>query len=209
MPAARFRAVGAYSIWGSAMKHVFVVMIALAVAPFASAQPLSGGFVGFGVGSYSYRERAGDLTIIDETSSSWHALGGYEFNDHFAFEGTWGRSGTLKGRVDNFDAGFGPTTLNVIEKYDTYSLRAVGMLPFKKLKLLGGLGYYSSRLDLTLRIDGVGEFSDDSTTDDGAMADLAVQYDLDRMYVRAEYDWFDTPSGVQASEFSLNVLFKF
>jgi hypothetical protein len=184
-------------------------MIALAIAPFAHAQPLSGGFVGFGVGSYSYKETSAGTTVIDENSSSWHALGGYEFNDHFAFEGSWGKSGKLQGSVDDFVPGFGPATLSVTEKYETYTLRAVGMLPFKKVKLLGGLGYYSSQIDLTVRVEGLGEFSDNGMSDDGAMAALGVEYDLDRMYVRAEYDWFDTPSGVDASEISLNVLFKF
>jgi opacity protein-like surface antigen len=192
------------------MKHLFVLLIGLAIAPFAGAQPLTGGFVGFGVGSFSYQEDdVTGATIIDDTSSSWHALGGYEFNDHFAFEGSWGRSGSLHGTIDDFIPGSGPVTLELIGKYEIYTLRAVGMLPFKKFKLLGGLGYYNARLNLTVRAPGFGEFSDDSNTDDGAMAAIGAQYDLDRFYLRAEYDWFDAPSGVQQSEVSLNVLFKF
>jgi hypothetical protein len=194
------------------MKYVLATLLCAALAPLPlAAQPLTGGFVGFGIGSFDHKESDGaGNTIVSGSTTKWQGLGGYEFNDHFAVEGSWGKTGTVKGAFTQSFLGSGTVTVNVLEKYETYTLRAVGMLPLKKLKLLGGAGYYNSRLSVTLRIEGTpGELSDNSTVDNGAMLLGGVQVDLERFSIRAEYDWFHTPRDVESSEATVNVIFKF
>lgn len=194
------------------MKYLLGSVLAIALVPLAAtAQPLTGGYVGLGVGAFDYKESDGaGGTIIDDTTTKWQGLGGYEFNDHFAVEGSWGKTGSVRGAVTQSFPGVGTVTLNVIEKYETYTLRAVGVLPLDKVKLLAGGGYYNSRLNITLRIEGMaGELSDNSTVDEGAMLLGGVQVDLYRFSIRAEYEWFDAPRDVESSEVTVNVLFKF
>jgi Outer membrane protein beta-barrel domain len=194
------------------MRYALALLLGVALAPLPiAAQPLTGGFVGLGIGSFDHKESDGaGNTILSGSTTKWQGLGGYEFNDHFAVEGSWGKTGSITGTFTQSFPGSGPLTVNLIEKYETYTLRAVGMLPLKSVKLVGGAGYYNSRLTATLRIEGVpGELSDNSTVDNGAMLLGGVQVDLERFSIRAEYEWFDTPRDVESSEVTVNVLFKF
>lgn len=192
------------------MKQWLVLVLGLTAAPLASAQALSGGFVGYGVGSYAYRETSGGVVIIDDSASSWRAFGGYEIKRYFAVEGSWGRSGALKGSYDANIPGYGLATFDLQGKYETYTIRAVGMLPFKRFKLVGGGGYYNTRLDLNLRVRGVpGEINDNTGTEDGTTLFAGLQYDLTVMGIRFEYEWFDQSQGTKASQATINLLFRF
>jgi opacity protein-like surface antigen len=192
------------------MKQWLLLVPCLTVAPLAGAQALSGAFVGYGAGSYAYRETSAGLVIIDDTASSWRAFGGYEIKRYFAVEGSWGRTGSLRGSYDENIPGYGIATFDVEGKYETYTIRAVGMLPLKRFKLVGGGGYYNTRLDLNVRVRGLpGEINDNSGTDDGTTLFAGLQYDLNVMGVRFEYEWFDQRQGTDASQVTINLLFKF
>lgn len=191
------------------MKQWLVLALCLTVAPFAGAQSLGGGFVGYGVGSYAYRETSGGLVIIDDSASSWRGFGGYEIKRFFAVEGSWGRTGALKGSHDENIPGFGVATFDLQGKYETYTIRAVGMLPLKRFKLVGGGGYYNSRLDLNVRVRGLSGEINSSGTDNGTTLFAGLQYDLDVMGIRFEYEWFDQRQGTTASQATINLLFRF
>lgn len=192
------------------MRHVLLLAAALGFAPLATAQPLSGAYVGFGAGSFDYSEASGGATLVDDSASSWRAFGGYEINKHLSVEGSWGRTGAVHGRFDQDLFGTGPVTVDLTEKYEIYTIRAVGKLPLRHVTLLAGAGYYNARLTFNLRVEGfTGEVNDNSNTDDGGMLLGGVQYDLDYMSIRAEYERFSFPSEIDASQLSINVLFKF
>jgi hypothetical protein len=191
------------------MKQWLLLVPCLTVAPFAGAQSLSGAFVGYGAGSYAYRETDAGVVIIDDSASSWRAFGGYEIKRFFAVEGSWGRTGSLKGSYEANLPGYGIATFDVEGKYETYTIRAVGMLPLKRFKLVGGGGYYNSRLDLNVRVRGLSGEINSSGTDNGTTLFAGLQYDLDVMGIRFEYEWFDQRQGADASQATINLLFKF
>ncbi|HEX6996535.1 MAG TPA: outer membrane beta-barrel protein [Gammaproteobacteria bacterium] len=182
------------------------------LASTSQAQENAGAYFGFSLGSFDYEETE-EVTglVISDSTSAYRLFGGYRFSDNFAVEGSWGATGDIKEGFSGSDPALGTVTLDIKGDYEVLSVRALGILPFDKVSLFGGVGYYDA--DLTAR----GRYEDAfqivaikvEGSDDGATVIGGLQFDLDRLSIRGEYEWFDTDSNVDASDISIGLLFNF
>src|SRR5262245_32713641 len=152
------------------MQYLICFGLSLAFMQSAAAQDSrEGAYMGFSLGSFSYEEEDPDLgvTIVDDSATAYRIFGGYRFNDNFAFEGGWGKTGDLQDGFSESIPGFGNLTLNMTGDYEVLTVRALGFIPFENVSLLGGLGYYDADLNATINVSGLGSFSAEGS-DDGA-----------------------------------------
>ena len=193
------------------MKYLIWLGLSLACVQGAAAQDRSGAYVGASVGSFSYQEEDEGLGVIDDTATAYRVLGGYRFNDHFAVEGGWGKTGDLKGGFTETIPPFGTFTINVVGNYEILTVRALGFLPFEKVSLLGGVGYFDADIDASVSATGpiVIDALDASGSDDGATLVGGLEFNLERVDIRGELEWFDVSDGSEAWDFSVGVLYHF
>jgi OOP family OmpA-OmpF porin len=187
------------------MKRLIYLGMSLAFVHAAAAQEeSSGAYMGFSVGSFNYEEDG----LIDDSSTGYRIMGGYRFSENFAVEGGWGKTGDIQDSYTESIPPFGDFTLDLTGEYEVMTVRALGIVPFENLSLIGGLGYYDADLDLTVGIAGLGEesFSD---SDDGATLVGGLEFNLDRIDIRTELEWFDVDDGAEAWDLSVGVLFNF
>lgn len=192
------------------MKYLICLGLSFAVVQGAAAQERGGAYIGFSLGSFSYEEEDPDLgvTIVDDSATAYRILGGYRFSENFAVEGGWGKTGDLEETFTEFIPGFGNLTLNMSGDYEVLTVRAVGIVPFENISLIGGVGYYDADLNATISVTGLGSFAAEGS-DDGATLVGGIEFNLERIDIRAELEWFDTESSVDASDISVGVLFHF
>ena len=192
------------------MKYLICLGLSLAVVQGAAAQERGGAYIGFSLGSFSYEEEDPDLgvTIVDDSATAYRILGGYRFSENFAVEGGWGKTGDLEETFTEFIPGFGNLTLNMSGDYEVLTVRALGIVPFENISLIGGVGYYDADLNATISVTGLGSFAAEGS-DDGATLVGGIEFNLERIDIRAELEWFDTESSVDASDISVGVLFHF
>jgi OOP family OmpA-OmpF porin len=192
------------------MKYLICLGLSLGLANAAAAQDRSGAYMGASVGSFSYEEEDEFIgTIIDDSATAYRIMGGYRLNDNFAVEGGWGETGDLEGGFTELIPPFGTITLNIVGNYEILTVRALGFLPFERVSLLGGVGYYDADLDATVSVTGLVGPVDASGSDDGATLVGGIEFNLERVDIRAELEWFDVDSGSEAWDASVGVLFHF
>lgn len=193
------------------MKYV-AVLVCLGLAQIGHAQDQSGGYIGAGFGTFDYDEGDGP-TAVSDTTTAYQVYGGYRFNDHFAVELGMGRTGDLEADIEDVISSIGPVTLEIDGEYTVYALRVIGLLPFERFSLFGGVGYYSADLNATVSLQGLGEIGWIDGHERGATASAGVQYDfgldLRSFSLRAEYQWFDFGSDIDASGLNVGLLFRF
>jgi OOP family OmpA-OmpF porin len=181
----------------------------LVFAHTAAAQQASGGYMGFALGVLDYEEDEESLGIsISDSTSAYRILGGYRFTDNFAVEGGWGATGDIEETFSEVIPGFGTLTANIKGDYEILTVRALGIVPFDKLSLLGGVGYYDADLTVSASVSGFGQFEVEDS-DSGATLVGGLQFELERLDIRAELEWFDTDSNIDVWDASIGVLFKF
>lgn len=192
------------------MKHLVYLGVSLAFVHAAAAQGNRGGYMGFSLGSLSYEEEDEDfgVEVIDDTTSAYRIIGGYRFNDNFALEGGWGETGDIEGGFTEFIPGIGDITLNLSGEYEVLTVRALGIVPFERVSLLGGVGYYDADLDFTISVTGFGAVEGEAG-DDGATLVGGFEFNLEHLDIRTEIEWFDSDDAVQAWDFSVGLLFRF
>lgn len=192
---------------------VFISMMTiLSAGAHAQDSIQKGGYMGFAVGTLSYEEteQLTGLEISDDTSA-YRLFGGYQFNENFALEAGWAATGDIKEDFTGTDAVLGDVALSIKGDYEVLSLRLLGIVPLSKVNLFGGVGYYDATLSAT------GRYEDDfdlfsvsvKDSDGGATVLGGLQFNLARVGIRAEYEWFDTDSSVEASSISAGVFFRF
>jgi hypothetical protein len=182
--------------------------MSLAFAQAAAAQDRDGGYMGFSIGSFSYEEEDLGVMIVDDSASAYRIVGGYRFSDNFALEGGWGKTGDLETSFTEFIPGFGNLTFDMSGAYEVLTVRALGIVPFERVSLVGGLGYYDAQLDATVSVTGLGTF-DAEDSDNGATLVGGLEFNLERIDIRAELEWFDTDDGIEAWDISVGMLFHF
>ena len=187
------------------------LLLCLGSTQLVHAQADSGLYMGAALGTFEYEEHLPG-GISDDTSA-YQLFGGYRLNDHFAVEVGFGRTGDIEGEFTEVVPGIGPITLEVDGVYDIYTLRAIGLLPFEQLSLFGAAGYYSASLGGLVSIAGIGDVGEVDGHERGASAVLGIQrdfgLDLRSLSIRGQYEWFDFGNEVDASGFSIGVLFRF
>jgi OOP family OmpA-OmpF porin len=199
------------------MKHraVLLLLLLIAAAPLAHAQGEKGMYIGATLGSIDYEESADvfDFAVSDSTYT-YRFFGGYRFNDYFAVEGGAGRTGSLEESFDDVPFGpFGPVRINLDQVLDIYTITALGFVPLDRISLFGGVGYFSASIGGDAEAEGLGTLGGIDGHDSGASAVLGVQrdfgLDLRNLSVRAQYQWYDWESGVDGSEISVGMIFRF
>ena len=189
------------------MKYLICLGMSLAFAQAAAAQERGGAYMGFSVGSFSYSE---DEDILDDSASAYGIMGGYRFNDNFALEGGWQKTGDLEETLSEVIPPFGTVTLNLAADFEVLTVKALGFIPFEKVSLLGGVGYFDADATISATatvLGGAGQASDEGS-EDGAMLVAGIELNLERIDIRAELDWFDVDEA-EASSINVGVLFNF
>jgi OOP family OmpA-OmpF porin len=191
------------------MKRLMCLVLVVAFARAAAAQEAEedrGPYLGLSLGSFNYEQENGEFGIfVEDTTPAYRIIGGYRFNDHFALEGTWGENPNLEDTTV-----FSNGTVGVRGEYEVRTVRALGILPLgDKVSLYGALGYYDAVLDATVTSSLVSSRPYDvEDTSDGATLALGVQFDLERVDIRAELEKF-LDSGSEAWGFNVGVFFRF
>ena len=195
------------------MRYVSGVLVFLCLAGGAEAQYLAGGpYVGASVGSFSYRESGENLGVgVSDSTTAYRVLAGYQFRGVYAVEASWGRTGEFKERFDGFDPTVGNVSLEIGGEYEIAALRFVALAPFSSVNMFGGIGYFDATLDASVRFQTPNELQTATREDpdDGLTAVGGIQYDMRRVSIRGEYEWFDTDDGVDAQSLNVAVVFRF
>lgn len=198
------------------MRYISGIVLCLGLAGLAGtaeAQYLTGGpYLGVSVGSFSYREDGENLGIrVSDSTSAYRVLGGYQFRGVYALEASWGRSGTFDEELHGFSPSIGNVSLEVAGEYEVATLRFVALAPFSNINMFGGIGYFDAKADLSQRLVTPTEVQTWSgeDSDDGLTAIGGIQFDMRRLSIRGEYEWFDTDDGVDTQSLNVAVIFRF
>jgi opacity protein-like surface antigen len=177
------------------------------------AQEVHGPYIGVSAGSFSYEQsEKGPLGIpFSDGSSSYRLFGGYQLNSAYGIEAGWQKAGDFTDTFRGFDPIVGEQTLDVSTSYEIKTVRLVLLAPFSSISMYGAVGYYDADVDASVRyrdetqtIDGT-----ENSSDSGATVAGGVQFDLRKLSIRGEYEWFNTKSGVDSTNISVGVLFVF
>jgi OmpA-OmpF porin, OOP family len=190
------------------MNRLLCLVLVVAFAQATAAQEVEedrGPYLGLSLGAFDYEQENGELGMsVDDTTPAYRIIGGYRFNEHFALEGSWGKSGDL-----GESTVFGNVGADIEGEYEVRTIRAIGILPLgEKVSLYGALGYYDAKLDATVTTTSfLGSFDVEDTSDGPTLA-VGVLFDLERVDVRAEIERF-IDAGSDALEFKVGVFFRF
>lgn len=193
------------------MKYLIYLGMSLAFVHGATAQDRDGAYIGGSIGSFSYSEDDDELgDIIDDSASLYRIMGGYRFNDNFAIEGTWGKTGDVEESFTEVIPLFGTVTLNLSGDFEILTVRALGFIPFEKVSLLGGVGYYDAEQNVTasVSVPGFSTTVSDSGSEDGATLIGGLEFNLERVDIRGELEWFDVDEA-EAWDVTVGVIFHF
>jgi len=125
----------------------------------------------------------GSLGSCDEKDTAWKLFGGYQFNRHFALEGSYFDYGSASARGQTFGV-----PLQVAADLTAFGIAAVGMLPLgSQFSLFGKLGLLRSELDVGA--SGVGGASAGSDSETGLHYGVGLMFNLAGNFsVRAEWE---------------------
>lgn len=184
---------------------VLVSAVVLGMSSQALAQEGGGegAYLGASLGKFDYEETVDAFGVeFSDSATAYRIFGGYRFNENFALEAGWGATGDLEETyTDGFD------TAVIRGDYEVLTVRALAIAPFDSVSLYGGVGYYDATLDGSVSIIGFLQESFEGD-DSGATLVGGLQFDLDKVSIRAEYEWFDTDSSVDAWDISVGLLFR-
>jgi hypothetical protein len=197
------------------MRSISLLLLAL-FATAASAQQSI--YVGLALGNFDFSEHIGDLVLgtVSDTATKQQLFGGFEINDHFAIEISYGKTDELHyANTVNVES-LGEITGRVDQDFTITNLLAVGQLPFEWGALLGGIGFFSSdndyRESYTGDILGGTISGDGSFSDDGMSAMLGAEWRFGRFGtrfgIRLQYEWWDIPD-VDISSIGMAISYGF
>jgi OOP family OmpA-OmpF porin len=157
--------------------------------------------MGFSIGTFDYEENDAGLGLsFSDSTSAYRLFGGYQFNDNFAVEGGWAATGDIEDSIGGL--------VSVSADYEILSVRALGIAPLDRMSLFGGVGYYDADVSVTATVPGIGQFEADGS-DSGATLIGGIHFDLKRLGIRAEYEWFDSEDAVDVWDINVGLLFRF
>lgn len=194
------------------MRFILAVAMALIFATGVQAQEIRGGYVGASLGSFNFRDDGETVGLrISESAASYRVVGGYHFNSNYALEAGWGATGDLSETFRGFDQQGNPASLEVEGDYEIASVRFMVLAPFAGISMFGGAGYYDATRTMSVRFASAGGDMLDTSehSDSGVTAVGGVVFELDRLAIRGEYEWFDTDGDIEATNISVGVLFRF
>ena len=189
------------------MRWLLSLTLLVAGASTAGAQEILPAYLGFSFGAIDYEELDPSTgLVLSDAGGTYRLIGGYRFNENFAFEAAWGETSGIK---ETFDVpALSSTSFTIDAAYDVVTVRTLGMLPLEKMSLLGGIGFYNSERKLSADFDGLDQFVDTERADSGATFVGGVQVDLKSVTIRGEIEWFDADRDVEATDITFSVLFR-
>jgi opacity protein-like surface antigen len=194
------------------MRYLIGLLLMCGWISASQAQEIRGGYVGVSAGVFSFRDDDGELGLrFSDTTGAYRLIGGYHFNSNYALEAGLARTGDLSEGFSFVDPNFGNVAFKLAADYEIRTLRLLVLAPFGNVSMFGGGGYYDSKLNATFSLSSASESLSerDSLSDDGFTVVGGVQFDLDRISIRGEYEWFNTSGGIEMSNFAAVVLFRF
>jgi hypothetical protein len=191
-----------------------LALLAWALTPAIEAQPESA-YYGVSIGEFDYSDRAAGLGVVfNDSVSSWRVTIGYQLSKHFAFEGTYGKTGTVRDTVSRSPGSteFGFET----ELSRILGFRALGTLPFDNgLSLMAGVGFLDFEQEIALSFNGAPFLSGEVEKGGQFAYYVGFQYDWDRVALRLSYEKWDFGSGAvlvfvgaDAEEIALSFFYK-
>lgn len=188
-----------YSITGSIVRPGrFVAFLCAVFGATANAQ--EGIYVGIGLGSFELRESLTDplLGQVGGDVSIAKILGGFEINNYFAIEISYGETSDLSQSVTANIPPLGNVDYTLSQDFAMTSLKAIGQYPMEWGAFLGGLGYYSSENDYREvgTADCCSPLRNNGTfSDEGMSAMIGLEWRFGRFGtrygLRLEYEWWD------------------
>jgi opacity protein-like surface antigen len=172
----------------------------------AHAQGDSGPYIGVAAGSFSYQEADAQLGLfIDDTTTTYRVIGGYQVNESLAIEGAIGKTGDIKESFPLISSG----SLDLTAEYELVTVRALGLVPVGRVDLFGGIGYFDATVNVAASATGFGLLGEAEEDDSGATLLGGVHFYLDNVTIRGEYEWFDTDGDLEVWDITIGVLFRF
>jgi opacity protein-like surface antigen len=204
------------------------ILIKLALVTFcvtAAAQDRVGGYIGGEIGSLTYEE---DLAFIapgarfDESSTALKLLGGYRFGDYVGIEADWRTVDNLDSYQSIFIPDIGTITASVGAEIDAITIRVLGYAPLSWGAFVYGAGYFDYDADVFARvsIEGPGPLPgpgdepipdfevSESASDSGSTAIVGVQWELESLNIRLNYEWFDF-EGADVQQIGVGFAYRF
>lgn len=194
-----------------------LAVLAWALTPAIEAQ-LESAYYGVSIGEFDYSDRAAGLgDKFNDSASSWRVMVGVQLTRHFALEGGYGETSTVRDTASALP----PSTAELgfeTELHKIFTIRGLGTLPFDNgLSLMAGIGFFTFEQEVALSVNGAPFLSGDVDPEGfGNFAYyLGAQYDLDRVAVRLSYEKWDFGSdarlifvGNAAQEVALSFFYK-
>ena len=160
-----------------------------------------GVYIGLGYGEFDFEEQFVDEVLgrpVSDSVSSYKLFGGFEINQYFAIEVSYGRDDSSQQSISTNFPSVGDVFYLVDIDFTKTAVRAVGQLPLDSVVLLAGLGYFSADQDFAefAQLECCGPVSNSGTVSlDGMMAQLGVEWRFGRFGTRygfrLEYEWWD------------------
>lgn len=191
------------------MRRLATIAASCLLASTAYAQDdLEGPYFGVSMGYVDYQEVDNDFgTFIDDTTTAYRLIGGYQLNESLAIEAGWGRTSDIKESFQLFPPGSG--SLDIKAEYEVLTVRALGLVPLDQIDLYGGIGYYDATITADAIVTGIGSLGEVEDDNSGVTLIGGVHFFLDKFTIRGEYEWFDTDSNVETWDISVGILFRF
>jgi hypothetical protein len=173
-------------------------------------------YAGIGYGEFDYEEQFVDPVLgrVADTVAAYKIFGGFEFNDYFSIEMSYGKDESIVQSGPAFFPGAGSGIYQLDMEFTKTALRAIGQLPLEPVVLMAGLGYFSTDGDVDeFFFTACCQFANElATNDNGMMAQLGVEWRFGRFgaryALRLEYEWWDM-SEVDASTVGLAFSYGF
>jgi hypothetical protein len=173
----------------------------------ASAQLDSGYYLGAAVGQMDYTD-SGFSQSIDDSTDIFRLYGGFRFDDTWAMEAHYGQSGDLAWFESITVPGSGSFTADVTSDWRILQVRGIGHFR----AFYGGIGYWDADVDLRAVVTDPDNNTTDvaiSDSDEGYAVIVGGEWEFRDWAIRAEYEYFNTNSGVDLSTLSFGGHFKF
>src|SRR5690606_22347968 len=141
-----------------------------------------------------------------DTAASYRLIAGYNVHETLAVELGFGKSGGFREAlaVPGWE-------LALDVDYDVTTIRVLLMAPFNGIDMFGGIGFYDGEVKFkqTLRGQGINDVQTLEKSVSGGTIIGGVQFHLDRLIIRGEYEWFDDDKDVATQALNFGVIFPF
>jgi opacity protein-like surface antigen len=172
----------------------------------------AGPYVGLGYGVFQIEDDGDDSGVnFSDTAPSYRLFAGYNIHETLAIEVGIGKSAGFNEQLVAFDPSIGVVELDLTVDYDVKTVRVLAVAPFSGIDMFGGIGFFDAKATSTLRfrsnLGAVTETAEASLS--GGTIVGGVQFHLDRIVIRGEYEWFDDDEGIATSALNIAVIIPF